>query len=86
MKDSFAGDFQKDLVPSLDGLRIIIGRQTLLRVPSLESGMLARGAIAELIGEQFLTLRTYEKIDEQQRRVGMLAVREDSDAPRIHWD
>jgi hypothetical protein len=86
VKYSLAGDFEEHLVPALDGSCILVGRQTLLRVPTLEFVILPRAAVAELLRKEILALRTDEEIDEQQCRVRMLGMRQGGDASRIDRD
>ena len=81
MKYSLARDLQENFAPSLDGLGVLVSRQTLLGIPALEFQWFARGTIAEFVSKQFLALRTNEEVDEQQRRMGVLGVRQDSDDP-----
>ncbi len=46
VKNLLARDLQQELVPSLDRVGVFIGRQTLLRIPALETGVFARRTVA----------------------------------------
>ena len=72
----FARDLQENFVPSLDGVRVLVSRQSLLGIPALESVVFARAAVAVFFREQLLAFRTDHEIDEQKRRVRMRGVQE----------